>query len=334
MTDAAQATGDDFAPTFAPDELDDLARLPTQRMQPLVSEGHTNPALALDLEVEATWRTFCGIVENWAHLTTEYLRERTGSAIGGKPTRLEHVALLVARRRLDAERLRDAVEMLTAAEHPLREQFGAELRSGELQAAAASWQRIAVCMADAVALRCDQVNHVLGAIHAWGGDHELEAAMRFAADKGFWSEAVPSQAGMDAATRLRTTARFLTDGPGVALRITEERDRFVLEQRSCPCGRQVHEASAYGWPLPRVPGPSPITYGRHEMTPYQVHFAVIHGQWAIDRTGSPAPAFDCLGTDVVSARCRSYVYKDGHDVPARFFEALGRSRPDREPTPR
>ena len=327
MTDAARATGDDFVPTFERDELEDLARLPTQRMRPLVSEGHADHALALQADVEATWRAFCGIVEDWAHLTAEYLRERTGSAVAGKATRLEHFAVLVARRRLESERLRDIVDMLTDVEHPLRARFGAQLRSGDLGAADVTWQQIAGCMADAIALRCDHVNHVLGALHAQWGDRELEAAMRFAADRGFWREALPDQARTDAATLLRKTARFLTDGPGVSLHITEERDRFVLEQRSCHCGRQVHEACAYGWPLPTVEGPSPITYGRHEMTPYQVHFAVIHGRWAIDRTGTPVPAFDCVGTDVVNAPCRSYVYKDGHAVPARFFEALGRTMP-------
>ncbi|HWT92642.1 MAG TPA: hypothetical protein VN238_06570 [Solirubrobacteraceae bacterium] len=322
MTGVAPSGEDDVVATFTRTELDQLARLPTARMQPLLAEGLAAEALDLELEVEATWRAFCGMVEDWAHLIAAHAREMTGSAFGGGATRLEHVATLAARRKLDEQRLGDITTMLTGAEHPLRAQLGGDLVAGGLDDAATTWRRIARCMADAVALRCDHLNHVLADLHERGGESALDDAMRRTAGGVAWRHPLPAQGTTNPATLLRQTARLLADGPGVALHITEERDRYVLEHRSCHCGRQVHEAFAYGWPLPTVESPVPSGLGCREMTPYQVHFTVVHGRWATDGTGPVASDFDCRGLDVVDGPCRLYVNKAARPATERVVADL------------
>ena len=287
---------------FSRAELDELVLLPRDRVLREIAARRPDAARALVGEIEGVWRGFLTILRAWVDLTDRFVREEAA-----------------------APAWRGPIGAPVPAE-PQLEAVSRALEAGEWGAAEESWTAADAAMTDAVTAWCAHANDVLTEVYSAGGARLLEDAMRFAADRGSWADALPHQAGRTAAEVVRGTAAFLAAGPRVAMRIDEEPDRFVLRQLDCHCGRMVRAAHAAGAPLRTVPGPAPITYGRPAMTPYQVHFAVIHGQWAIDRVGRPVPAFDCQGTGVLHGECASYVFKDGVEVPERFYDALGRSR--------
>lgn len=293
---------------FTRAELDELVLLPRERVLREITARRPDSAWAVVSEVEGIWRGFVGIIRAWVDLTDRYVRET--SATPGW-----------------------SLSDLPAPPDPDLSAVSRALESGDWAGAQKSWLAADSAMTAAISSWCGYVNEVLHEVYRAGGASRLEGAMRYAADNGFWAQALPHQAHQDAASVVRGTASFLAGGPRVAMHIREEADRFVLRQLDCHCGRMVRAADAAGTPLPTVPGPAPLTYGRPAMTPYQVHFAVIHGQWAIDRVGKPVPAFDCEGIGVLHGECASYVFKDGVDVPDRFYEALGRSRPARTGAP-
>ena len=288
---------------FDQDELEQLVLLPRDRVLREISAQRPESAWAVVSEVEGIWQGFVGILRDWVALTDQYVRETSAVPGWAAPARGP------------------------ASADPGLSAVSRALRSGDWPTARDAWLVADGAMTDAVTSWCAHVNDVLHEVYRAGGAPLLESALRSAADAGFWAEALPHQAHQGAAELVRSTARFLAAGPRVAMRIREEPDRFVLTQVDCHCGRMVRAAQAAGTPLPTVAGPAPLTYGRPAMTPYQVHFAVIHGQWAIDRVGKPVPAFDCEGIGVLHRECASYVFKDGVAVPERFYAALGRSRP-------
>ena len=287
---------------FTQAELDDLVMLPRDRVLGEIAAQRPGSAWAVVSEVEVIWRGFLDIIRAWVDLTDQYVRESPAAAGWRVPA--------------DGPVMPD----------PGLSAVSAALRSGDWSEARRSWLAADSAMTAAITSWCAHVNDVLYEVYRVGGAALLESAMRHAADHGFWAEALPHQARQEAADLVRGTATFLAAGPRVAMQIWEEADRFVVQQLDCHCGRMVRAAELAGTPLPTVSGPAPITYGLPAMTPYQVHFAVIHGQWAIDRVGKPVPAFDCRGMGVLQGECVSYVFKDGIAVPDRFYDALGRTR--------
>jgi hypothetical protein len=306
------------------EELDVLARDVDERMESAIAEGPE--ALATYSAIEEMWRAFVGILDDWASLTRSYIAGRREPLGDVRELRPEHIAELAVRRGATLDQLHLAAAMLDGPANPAAEQIGAAVEAGDEASAWAAWAAAREVMALVRALRCDQINDVLGGVHRRYGEEGLRAAMIYAADHGFWRDGLPSQLQVAPEALLADTAFFLIAGAGCRLRLDEEEDRFVIEFTECHCGRQIAEHRKGAWDLPVVDGPTATTYGVAAMTPYQTHLAVIHGTWAIDATGQPIPPFDCVGAvrgqDAVPA-CRSYIYKTA--VPRRYFEALGRA---------
>lgn len=310
-------------------ELDALCVSSGQRMQDALEGGATGGVLETYSTIEDTWRGFTGNLEDWANLTLAYLIDFHGRPQPHAEFRLERVATLAVRRGIETEQLALTRELLDAPEHSVRQRLRVALKTGDPGAALNAWRLADRLMRDAVTLRCENVNDVLGYVYREHGAEALEAAMRYAADRGFWRDALPAQLLKDPMDRVREISLFLAAGASCRLRITEDDDRFVIEKVDCHCGRLVIDHRANGWPMEIIEGPSPMTYGQEAMTPFQAHFAVIHGMWAIDVTGVPINPFECIGTRVgIEGHCRFFIYKSR--VPDRFYEQLGY---DRTPSP-
>ncbi len=307
-------------------ELDALSVSADQRMRDALQSGAAEGVLETYSTIENTWRGFAGNLEDWANLTLAYLIEFHGRPQPHDELRLERVATLAVRRGIDSEQLALTRELLDRTEHPLRRRLRAALDAGDHAGVADAWHVAERLMRDAVTIRCENINDLLGYVYREHGADALEAAMRYAAERGFWREALPAQVQKDPEDRVREIAFFLTAGAGCELRITEDDERFVVEKVDCHCGRLVIDHRVHGWPMEIIEGPSPMTYGQQAMTPFQAHFAVIHGMWAIDVTGVPINPFECIGTKVgIEGHCRFFIYKAR--VPDRFYHELGYDRP-------
>ncbi len=309
------------------EELGAMSLSTDERMQAVLGGGSDEDVLRMYSKIEETWRGFASNVEIWTWLTMEFLFETFGSFRPKAELQLERVAELAARRGIDTEQLALIRDLLAGPDNLIRQRLETTLATGERAAAWRAWGLADAAMRDAVTIRCENVNDALGYVLREHGDEVMENAMMYAAERGFWREALPAQTKADPKDLVRDTAFFLSAGAGCTIRVTEDDDRFTVHKLDCHCGRLVIDARKHGWKLEVVEGPSPMTYGQPAMTPFQSHFAVIHGMWVIDVAGAPAPPFDCLGMNVgLSGHCRNYVYKTA--IPDHFYDVLGRRRPD------
>jgi hypothetical protein len=289
--------------------------------------GDADVVLAVYSKVEEAWRRFATIIEEWTTLTAEFLFARDGHRLAVDGPRLEQVLELASRRGIGSDRLRIITKMLATPDNDMSTGIAQAAGEGNLSLARRIWTEAEVAMRDAVSLRCDRVNDVLGQVHELHGDQGLEEALLYAADRGFWRDALPAQAGVDPATRTAELAFFLTAGAGCSVAIGENEDRFTIEKIDCHCGRMISDHREHGWDLHVVRGPSPLTYGLEGMTPYQTHFAMIHGIWAIDHIGFPVPVFECRGLGGGEEVCSVHVYKQPDGVPPEVYATLGRAKP-------
>jgi hypothetical protein len=309
------------------EQLAEMALGGEERIARAIASGDAGAVLETYDGIEGAWRGFATILDEWVALTLEHLFLRDGHRPPEEGGRLEQVLVLATRRGIGQERLLLIEEMLSGTENEIRLGLIGALDADDLAAVRLIWSEADVAMRDAITLRCDRVNDVLGQVHGLHGDEGLTAALLHAADNGFWSQALPAQAEHDPAEQAAELAFFLTAAAGCRVRVREEEDRFTIEKIDCHCGRMVRDHRERGWDLHVVAGPSPLTYGLAEMTPYQTHFAVIHGIWAIDRIGQPVPAFECRGLAGGEETCLVQVFKDPAAVPAEVYATLG--RPDR-----
>jgi len=307
-------------------ELAALAARAPARMDAAIASA--DPATIIDTygAIEDARRGFAATNEEWAALTIAHLVSAHGTLRPSGVLRLERVATIVTGLGLRADELELLGAVLDGPVNPLRERISEAALAGDLPAVARAWGEADRLTRLAGAVRNQHISDLLGHVYREHGAQGLEAALRYAADHGtFWKAALPEQAATAPADLLAATAYFLAVGADCSLALIEEHDRFVVEFLDCHCARQITGARAHGWGVEVVDGPLPLTYGLDAVSPYQAHFAVIHGSWAIDLVGAPTPPFDCVGMALGSARCRNYVYKGA--VPARFYEALGREAP-------
>jgi hypothetical protein len=310
-------------PTSA-EQLAEMALSGGERIERAIVGGSAEAVLETYDGLEGAWRGFATILDEWVTLTLEYLFLRDGHRPPEQEDRLEQVLVLATRRGIGEDRLLLIAEMLAGPGNRIRIGLMGALDAENLDAVRLIWSEADAAMRNAITMRCDRVNDVLGQVHGLHGDEGLTAAMIHAADNGFWSQALPAQAEHDPAEQAAELAFFLTAAAGCRVRVREGEDRFTIEKIDCHCGRMVRDHREHGWDLQVVAGPSPLTYGLAEMTPYQTHFAVIHGIWAIDRIGQPVPAFECRGLAGGEETCLVQVFKDPAGVPAEVYATLGR----------
>jgi hypothetical protein len=311
-------------------DLAALAARAPERMAQAIATADAAAIIDTYDAIEDARRGFAATNEEWAALTVAYLVSAYGTLRASGALRLERTAAIAAGLGLGADELALVEAVLDGPLNPLRERIAAAALAGDLGAVGEAWEQADRLTLLAGALRNQHISDLLGHVYREHGADALEAALRFAADHGsFWKAALPAQAAAAPEELIAGTAFFLAVGADCSLALIEEPERFVVEFLDCHCGRQIADARAHGWGVEVVEGPSPLTYGLAAVSPYQAHFAVIHGSWAIDLLGAPAPAFDCVGMALGSRRCRNYVYKGA--VPARFYEALGREAPPNAP---
>lgn len=315
---------------YTDDELARMVAPASERMAAAIAGADHATIMATYAAIEDARRGFAATNEEWAALTVGYLVETHGTLRPRGVLRLERVAQMAIGLGMNAEDLVLAQAVLDSADNPLRAQVRDASTAGDPVAVRLAWERADRLTRLVGDLRNQHISDVLGYVHREHGADGLEAALLFAADHGsFWRTALPAQAAASPERLIADTAFFLAVGADCRLRVIEEPDRFVVEFLECHCGRQIDDALSHGWGVEVIEGPRPLTYGERAMSPYQVHFAVIHGMWAIDRLGAPFPAFDCSGMDFASRGCRNYVYKGA--VPARHYEVLGRRPPSPSP---
>lgn len=114
---------------------------------------------------------------------------------------------------------------------------------------------------------------------------------------------------------------------GAYMKIEEDEEKFTFLIYPCPSGGRMVSEGCYGPSrnFLKVAKPQPMTYGRADLPVYCVHCA-FQDSLPIDWSGEPVwltePA-EKLGQEP----CRRYVYKRARDIPARFYERVGKEKP-------
>jgi hypothetical protein len=161
----------------------------------------------------------------------------------------------------------------------------------------------------------DWLSVLLSVVYRSCGLHELERALRYAAERTLF-EWMPVDMARDPARRLPTWVRML-QGHWSELRIDEDDEKFTLTQDPCgTCSRQILQGR-YDEPLDLaiVEEVASATWHRGSTPIYRVHVPVWHVDLATERAGVPWPVNQCpsgLGTGA----CRVLLFKDPFDARA------------------
>ena len=126
---------------------------------------------------------------------------------------------------------------------------------------------------------------------------------------------------------VRASAHLLASHMG-AVRVTEDEDKFTIEQDPCGSGGRLMRDGAYDGAngLHRVAAAQPMTFGKGDFPSYCAHCAIWnnvqciewfgHPQWCIDHPATPAEP------------CRIHIYKDPRRIPERYYRQVGKQRDD------
>ena len=310
-------------------ELGDIVASGSERFEAALEEGGPEAAYAAFLRIEAARRETTNRYRSWSALTDEYVFAAHGHRGRVEGARPERTAELALRSGFDLDDLALAAAVATGPVNAIGAAMAAAVERGDREAARAAWRRSARLLRRGRDFRCDLLSDQLGSIYRRHGAVELEAAMRYAAEHGFWRASMPADLTLEPRRRLRDLAFFLSVCAHFRLRIEDEGQRWRLDVLECGrCGRQCRDRyTDPDWGLEVVAERSPLTFGRPPMTIYQTHLAVIHHMFAIDEFGAPWPVFDCRGLRDDAGGCRMYVYKDPADTPAAVYEEVGRVKP-------
>ncbi len=315
----------------AGDDLDALVLSGAERFEAALAAGGIAAGAEAALRIETARRDTSNRYRAWASLTDAYIYGAGGHSGRVAAARVERTAELALRSGFDLDSLRLADEVSAGPVNPLSEAVAAAARAGARAALREAFARGDELLRRVHDFRCDLLSDQLGAIYREGGPEALEAAMRFAAERGSWKTSMPADLALEPNRRLRELAFFLTVCAHFRLRIEDEGERWRLDVLECGrCGRQCRDRyTDPAWGLEVVYERGPLTFDRPPMTIYQTHMAAIHHQFAIDEFGAPWPVFDCRGFRDDAGGCRMLVYKDPFDAPAEAFSSVGREKPAR-----
>lgn len=323
MTDVSSAR------LFTEAELADLCRSGTDRMTQALESGSAEEAGATYAQLEGAMRAFCTVYLDWLALTDEYIFETHGHQGHAAACRPERTAELAVRTGMSLDDLVDAQALVAGPENRLTATMVEAINAGDQSLAFATWHDVERILRDVHDLRRDLISDLLGWIYRHHGSAGLVAAQEYCAPRGWWRESMPRDLALDPKQRLSEVVFMLTVGAFSEQTVTEEDDRWVVNQILCGnCGRQVRDRYAdSSWGLETVTDQGPLTFGQPALTIYQTHLAVIHHMYAIDIVGAPWPSFECAGVHAGQKPCRLIVYKDPSHTAPEFYESVGRTPP-------
>lgn len=113
--------------------------------------------------------------------------------------------------------------------------------------------------------------------------------------------------------------------------LKEDAEKLTFVCPVCPSGGRLlqqgqYEARHLGM---HVKGPRPFTYGRRDLPVYCCHEPAVEID-SIKKTGVPmfiVEPSENLGVEP----CKTYLYKDPADIPSRYYERLGLTKPNFDP---
>jgi hypothetical protein len=112
------------------------------------------------------------------------------------------------------------------------------------------------------------------------------------------------------------------------LKIEEDDEKFIFHM-ACPTGALVKEGR-YEPPFDflRIEEAQPMTYGRPNFPVYCAH-CTFQDSLPIDWYGRPLWLTE-PADDIGTVPCIRYVYKEAKEIPARFYERLGKKKPQED----
>lgn len=310
MTDVVRPASDRL---LTDEQLVALARSPRDRIARHLLVGEVDEAVAVAERLE---RELHGQVDRYTHWTTSlfaFLGERHGPA--GSARAVHATRGLFARYPavgpVHAELPEPLVPAVAAGGRD--DPYGT---LEDLDATLARWRHL-------VDLHRDWISALLSEIYRSHGPDELEAAHRHVGERTMSGLMAHLEAPVE--ERLERFVWLLL-GHFSELTITEEPDRFVIDQHPCgTCGRQaVQGREEPPISLAVADDDHLVTWGGRPTTMYRTHVPVWHVAMATERIGVPWPVNQCpAGTG--DADCRILFYKDPFD-PAAAAQVPGPTR--------
>lgn len=116
---------------------------------------------------------------------------------------------------------------------------------------------------------------------------------------------------------------------GAYLEIEEEDEKFIFHM-ACPTGGSLVREGRYEPPFDflRIKEAQPMTYGRPDFPVYCAH-CTFQDSLPIDWYGRPLWLTE-PADEIGAVPCIRYVYKEAKEIPARFYERLGRKKPQED----
>lgn len=170
------------------------------------------------------------------------------------------------------------------------------------------------------------------------GEAELENAMRFVLGS-YYKDRYDKVMASDINTQLQLSVEGLRGhlmGPGRQgeIEVTEEEQRFKLTLNPCSSGGVARQRVESGQEKnPQLYGFSqeahPWTWGREGVCYYCAHCAMVNEVMAIENYGHPMRITEY--PKKAEDPCVWYIYKDPKDIPAEYYERVGKEAPANAP---
>ncbi len=166
------------------------------------------------------------------------------------------------------------------------------------------------------------------------GEAEVEKAMRYVVSS-YYTQRYDKVMATDVKTQLQLSVEGLRGhlmGPGRQgeIEVTEEEDRYKLTLNPCSSGgvaRQRVESGAEA--NPQLFGFSkeahPWTWGKKGVCHYCAHCALVNEVMSIENYGHPMRITEY--PEKAEDPCIWYIYKDPKDIPAEYYERVGKEPP-------
>lgn len=109
--------------------------------------------------------------------------------------------------------------------------------------------------------------------------------------------------------------------------VAEDSEKVTIEMQPCGSGGRLILEGKYEGDnaFYKVPGPSKMTYGHRDFPVYCAHEAAME-EIDIDKNGRPFVVVE-PAAKLGSQTCKFIIYKNPDDVPDRYYERVGRSKP-------
>lgn len=171
------------------------------------------------------------------------------------------------------------------------------------------------------------------------GEDKLEEAMRFVIDS-YYKQRYDKVMESDVNTQLQVAVEGLRGhlmGPGRQgeIEVTEEPERFKLKLNPCGSGgvarqrvensNKEEDSKLFGFSKEA----HPWTWGKERVCYYCAHCALVNEVLAIENYGHPMRITEY--PKKAEDPCVWYIYKDPKDIPAEYYERVGKVAPPDSP---